>query len=142
MNISLRDVVLVANHSSILFRNAHSARISRRSGVRSQHGAREQQWSCDACVMCDEVDRLSLSPIGLPCHTPYGIALGAGSEDHSSKSKARALKRSRMSISAALQASAKAAYRDFLRATSVTFVGDPAVRNGQLQLSTRWCLVY
>lgn len=36
-----------------------------------------------------------------------------------------------MSISASLQASARAAYRDLLRAASLTFQGDDVVRNGE-----------
>lgn len=36
-----------------------------------------------------------------------------------------------MSISRSLQASARAAYRDLLRASATTFVGDPPVLNGE-----------
>lgn len=35
-----------------------------------------------------------------------------------------------MSVSASLQASARAAYRELLRASAVTFAGDAPVRNG------------
>ena len=39
-----------------------------------------------------------------------------------------------MSVTSSLQASARAAYRELLRASAVTFAGDVPVRNGEKQI--------
>lgn len=87
--------------------------ISRRICKRSKHGARAPLLSHLSNVTLSAFHLLSLSYVSHYCAQTIDSP------------------RPPMSISPTLLASARAAYRELLRASALTFAGDDTVRNGE-----------